>query len=69
MPSALVVWEDGNRRRTTMKATHDTATMPTGMYHLPSVKGPGENAFRPEVIRRNMGVAYDTYRPITDALE
>lgn len=52
-----------------MKATHDTATMPTGMYHLPSVKGPGDSAFRPEVILRKMGVAYDTYKPITDALE
>lgn len=51
-----------------MKVTHDTAIMPTGMYHLPSVKNPGESAFRPEVIRRKMGVAYDTYKPITDAL-
>jgi len=50
-----------------MKATHDTATTPTGRYHLPSVKNPGDSAFRPEVIRRKMGVAYDTYRPITDA--
>ena len=52
-----------------MKATHDTAMMPTGRYHLPSVKNPGVSAFRPEVIRRKMGVAYDTYKPITDALE
>lgn len=52
-----------------MKTTHDTAIMPIGMYHLPSVNHPGESAFRPEVIRRKMGVAYDTYKPTTAALK
>lgn len=51
-----------------MKATHETATMPIGLYHLPSVKYPGERASCPAMTRRKMGVAYDTYNPITDAL-
>lgn len=68
MPCASVVWDDGNRSNTTINATHDTATVPTGTAHRPSVKYPGTNAFRPEVTRRKMGAAYETYNPITDAL-
>ena len=51
-----------------MKVTHATAMIPTGMYHLPSENGPGWRRFRPDVMRRKIGVTYDVYRPITDAL-
>lgn len=51
-----------------MNTTQTTATEPIGVDHRPRVKGPGTSLFRPEVIRRNMGVVYEVYRPITDAL-
>lgn len=36
-----------------------------GKYHFPRLKGPGTSLSRPEVMRNNIGVAYDTYNPIT----
>ena len=46
----------GNTRSTVMKHTHATATMPMGIYHLPSENGPLCSLSRPVVIRRNIGV-------------
>lgn len=51
-----------------MKETHATAITPIGVAHLPRVKGPGTNLSLPEVMRRNMGAAYEVYNPITEAL-
>ena len=51
-----------------IKLTHATATIPIGMYHFPREKGPGCSLLRPDVMRRKIGVTYDVYRPITDAL-
>ena len=51
-----------------MNDTHDTATAPMGKYHFPSENGPGTSLSLPEVIRRNMGVTYDVYRPMTAEL-
>jgi hypothetical protein len=56
---AVTVWKDGKTRSTMIKVTHATAMMPMGMYHFPRVNVPGTSLFRPEVIRRRMGVAYD----------
>lgn len=39
-----------------------------GMYQRPNLNGPEINLSRPDVIRRKMGVAYDVYNPMTDAL-
>ena len=58
----------GNSNSTMIKATQETAIIPMGRYHLPRVNGPGTSLSRPEVIRRKMGVAYEVYNPITDAL-
>ena len=66
--SAVGCTSGGKTSKTTMKLTQDTATMPMGMYHFPSVNGPGWSLVLPEVILRNMGVTYETYSPITDAL-
>lgn len=38
------------------------------MYQRPNLNGPEINLSRPDVIRRKMGVAYDVYNPMTDAL-
>lgn len=57
--SAVLGCDDGNRRSTTMKDTHATAILPQGMYHFPRLNGPGTSLSRPEVIRKNIGVAYD----------
>lgn len=51
-----------------MKVTQDTAIMPIGMYHRPSENGPGTSLFLPDVIRKNIGVTYDPYKPITAEL-
>lgn len=55
--SAVVVWEEGNIRSTTMNATQETETIPTGIYHEPRLKGPETKLCRPEVMRKNIGVA------------
>lgn len=52
-----------------MKATHETAMIPTGRYHFPNEKGPGTSLSRPEVMRRKIGTAYEVYNPITAALQ
>lgn len=60
MSCAVVVCPGGKRRSITMKVTHATAMIPMGMYHFPREKGPGTSLSRPEVMRRKMGVAYET---------
>lgn len=40
-----------------MKDTHATDMQPIGMYHQPSVNGPGTSLCLPDVIRKNIGVA------------
>lgn len=52
-----------------MNATHEHAMAPMGKYHLPSENGPGTSRFLPDVMRRKMGVTYEVYKPITDALQ
>jgi hypothetical protein len=49
--------EAGKHRRITMKVTHATAMIPMGKYHLPKENGPLASRERPEVMRRNIGVA------------
>ena len=51
-----------------MKDTHETAIAPIGTAQRPKLNGPGTNLSLPDVIRRNMGAAYDVYRPITEDL-
>ncbi len=56
-------------RSTQMNDTHATATMPMGKYHFPRLKGPGTNLSRPDVMRKSIGAAYETYKPITADLD
>ena len=58
----------GNNNSVVTNITHETATMPIGRYHFPKENGPGTSLFLPEVMRSSMGVAYELYRPITEAL-
>lgn len=51
-----------------MNVTQATAIDPIGVDHRPRVKGPGTSLFRPDVIRRNIGVVYEVYNPMTEAL-
>ena len=51
-----------------MNVTQETARHPRGILHLLRLNGPGTNIFRPEVIRRNIGVAYEVYKPMTAIL-
>jgi len=39
-----------------------------GRYHFPRWNGPGLSLSRPDVILRNIGVAYEVYNPMTEAL-
>ena len=57
--SAVGLLSGGKTRSTVINVTQETATMPMGMYHLPSENGPGWRRFRPEVMRRKIGVTYD----------
>ena len=68
MLDATGLWVVGKQRRTMMNTTQTTAVEPIGVDQRPRVKGPGTSLFRPEVIRRNMGVVYEVYNPITEAL-
>lgn len=58
----------GKHNRTMIKATHAQAMLPIGTHHFPRENGPGTSLFLPEVMRRKMGVLYDVYMPMTDAL-
>ena len=49
----------GNKSKMTMNVTHDTAIIPMGIYHLPRLNGPGTNCFLPDVIIKNIGIAYE----------
>lgn len=58
----------GKTKITQMNKTQAVAIVPIGVAHLPRLKGPGTNCFFPEVMRKAMGIAYDVYSPVTDAL-
>lgn len=58
----------GKHNNTTINVTQAQAMLPMGRYHRPSENGPGMSLSLPEVMRRKIGVAYDVYMPITDAL-
>ena len=49
----------GNNNRIVTNCTHATAMMPSGMYHLPNVNGPGTSLFLPDVMRRKIGAEYE----------
>lgn len=59
MSGASAVRVKGNTSKIVMKDTHATAIAPIGVDHLPRLKGPGTNLSFPEVMRKNMGAAYD----------
>ncbi len=54
--------------RTMKKLTQAMAIVPEAIDHLPSENGPGLNVFRPDVTRKTIGVMYDIYSAMTDAL-
>ena len=54
---AFVCCTDGNNNNILIKATHATAIAPIRLDHRPRENDPGTNLWRPDVIRRKMGVA------------
>jgi hypothetical protein len=47
-----------------MTTTHATATHPMKRLYFPKLKGPGTNVFLAIVMRKNIGSAYEMYKPI-----